>query len=436
MSYSKTVLYIPIRLYIIFFIFTLLLFVLGPVAWKVSSYTLVISYLLLCNVALYVGYCIAVQKYRVRENANYEAKLNRLFKTCLILSVLFIIPKFLVRWNVSSLSVSGFISQIHDGLTNPSIVYNDKMEKIAANEASSPLTGIYLLLSPWWTAFFPLAILCFKKYGSKVKTAIIVVFVTEVLSWIGIGTNKGLLDIILVCSFIVFYQNHAFLIKNAKRAFIITIVTVAIFLTAFLNNIVSRYNLEDTLTLDAASNFIDFKLLGFYGHLPAVVVIALAIVSGYLNQGYYALELALRSPPVWTYGFGNSFFTIKIWDTFTGDNLLKKTYMGELQNLYGIDPMVNWHSFYVWFASDITFPGVVLLVFLIGYLLGLSWMDFLYKRSAYAPVAFTLLITMVLYFFANNQVLSFSFIPFVYFFVRWLYDRRIKTDIGLGSETA
>jgi hypothetical protein len=370
-----------------------------------------------------------VQKYQVKENVNYEAKLNRLFLTCLVLSVLFIIPKFLVRWNVTSLSVSAFTSQIYDGLTNPSIVYNDKMDKIAANEASSPLTGIYLLLSPWWTAFFPLAILCYKKYGPKVKLAIVIVFITEVLSWIGIGTNKGLLDIILVCSFIVFYKNHAFLIRNAKRAFIIAIVTVAVFLTAFLNNIVSRYNLADTLTLDAASNFIDFKLLGFYGKLPAIIVIALAIISGYLNQGYYALDLALRSPPVWTYGFGNSFFTIKIWNTFTGDDLLKKTYMGELQTLYGIDPMINWHSFYVWFASDITFPGVVLLVFLIGYLLGLSWMDLLYKRSAYAPVVFTLLITMVLYFFANNQVLSFSFIPFVYFLFRWLYDRRIKSNL-------
>jgi len=107
-----------------------------------------------------------------------------------------------------------------------------------------------------------------------------------------------------------------------------------------------------------------------------------------------------------------------------GYNPMPNTYLSLLEN-YGIDSHVNWHTIYVWLANDFTFIGVPIIIYLIGLMFARTWCDSVKGDNDTAIPLFTLFLVMVFYFFANNQVLSFSFMPFV---VWWLLYRlsRIK----------
>ena len=104
----------------------------------------------------------------------------------------------------------------------------------------------------------------------------------------------------------------------------------------------------------------------------------------------------------------------------TGFDVSGETYPARLEK-YGIDRNVNWHTMYVWYASDLTFPGVVILMFIIGFYFAQSWLGALRGANPYAIAVFTLFLVMILYVPANNQVLSFTPTAFAFpiLFAQW-----------------
>jgi hypothetical protein len=86
----------------------------------------------------------------------------------------------------------------------------------------------------------------------------------------------------------------------------------------------------------------------------------------------------------------------------------------------------QWHTLYTWLASDVTFVGVPLIIFLMGRILAQSWIDAVAKASPYAVVLFALLTIAVFYASANNQVLQTSETVTVFWavLVLWLSGRR------------
>jgi len=129
-------------------------------------------------------------------------------------------------------------------------------------------------------------------------------------------------------------------------------------------------------------------------------------ISSYITQGYYGLSLSLQEPFVWTYGVGNS--RVMQWlveRTLLDDKdaIWNRTYVSRVASDYGWDRNVHWHSIYPWIASDVSFWGTPLVIIVIGYMLGLSWLDSLAKNP-FAVVVFSLLAIMLYYFSANNQL--------------------------------
>lgn len=84
-----------------------------------------------------------------------------------------------------------------------------------------------------------------------------------------------------------------------------------------------------------------------------------------------------------------------------------------LEEYYGIDMYINWHSAYLWIANDVTFIFVPLIVFIIGLYFGRVWKDALFGHNPWAYPVLGYMIVEVFYFFANNQVPSFSLESFL-----------------------
>jgi hypothetical protein len=160
-------------------------------------------------------------------------------------------------------------------------------------------------------------------------------------------------------------------------------------------------------------------------------------LSVYLNQGYYALSLALEKPFKPTWGVGNSFATIRQAERIVGAGTVsERTYPFQIEQ-DGWNAYENWSSIYPWIASDASFPGTVAVVFVIGYLLARCWVDTLGGANPFAVVMFSEFVIMVYYFPANNQVLQTpeSFVAFFASLVLWVLTRNRWSLGGVSRAT-
>ena len=101
-------------------------------------------------------------------------------------------------------------------------------------------------------------------------------------------------------------------------------------------------------------------------NLPDPAKVGALSLSSYLVHGYYALYLSLDEPWVPMFGIGNSMFLYRNVAKLTGMSEIEEMpYPLRIERRYGWDAYGNWSSIYPWIASDVSFPGTILVVFLI-----------------------------------------------------------------------
>jgi hypothetical protein len=159
--------------------------------------------------------------------------------------------------------------------------------------------------------------------------------------------------------------------------------------------------------------------------LPKGLRTAAVGATSYLTQGYYALYLSLREPFVPMYGVGNSFFLTQQAVKISGHKeIAGMSYPSRIQK-YGWDALGRWSSIYPWIASDVSFPGAIVVVFLIGRFFAIAWFDALSSRNPFAYGMVALFAIMLFYFPANNQTSQFGegFTAFWGILTAWLLTR-------------
>src|SRR6267143_4744057 len=126
----------------------------------------------------------------------------------------------------------------------------------------------------------------------------------------------------------------------------------------------------------------------------------------YVTHGYYGLYLSLDKPFVPMFGVGNSLFLTQQVVRITGNEQIGRSSYPKRIEEDGWDALGLWSSIYPWIASDVSFPGTIVLVFLIGRLFALAWLDTLCGGNPFAVVMFSMFAIMLFYFPANNQMLQ------------------------------
>lgn len=120
-----------------------------------------------------------------------------------------------------------------------------------------------------------------------------------------------------------------------------------------------------------------------YRTLPESLRFAYVMGSMYLSSSYHVLSVAMRMDFQWTYGMGCSEFLMDYFKRFTGIDIKSKTYGYRAVQLTE-PPIVStygWSTAYVQFASDLTFPGVLVLFVVLGALTGLIWIEVISTRN-------------------------------------------------------
>lgn len=426
--FRRNYIYAPLKILLLFNVVTLLLFVFGPVNWKLENVPLVILYISFCLLTMYTGFYIGIESYKRKSGNALFGQHRKKIYFVIFFTFAWFLPLIYLRLGIDSFSIGSIIDKVSEGFVDPLGVYRDKLLYFEnMNSRAYALNAINNLVSPVIVSFFPFSILYFKNFSRSVKVGIVIVFTLELLSWISIGTNKGITDLAIFSFFTAFVVNPKIL-KVKLRSTVITVTGLCIVLFFFVNSMLSRFGVTsgsgsvlEKLDLLVLGN--PTKTTGIYAEMNLGIKFALTQITSYLSQGYYTVGLAFGEPFTWTYGFGNSTVGISLYEKFFNDDLMPRTYMAILEKSQGVPSDTSWYSIYLWLAADFTFIGVPFVFFFIGYVYSKSWLDTIYRRNIYASVMFCLLSQMIFYFFANNQVISFSFIPFVLIFTLWAFNR-------------
>lgn len=412
--FNKKLLFFPIKLFLCFLVFTEILFFLGPINYKIDNTFYLVLYLAILNLSLYYGYKTGIKKYNYNKpilNIDYTKTL----KFILIFSLLF---TFVRTQFISPLT---FALKVFEGIISPVSGYTEKSEATVGM-----LTYIVMICSSVTYMAIPLGVYNWSKLKWIYKAMLWYIIFVEIGVWLSVGTRKGVLDVLLVVIMLTIAKNPRFITDTLKykKYYLAVIGAVAAFIFYFIYSNLSRYNAD---SFDVLEHLLAVTIKPFYANnFPTSVYISLYSIESYLCQGYYALAKALSLDDFcFTYGLGSSWFQVNLVEKF-GYNVIPDTYLYALEQKFGIDHAGNWHTIYVWLANDFTFFGVPFVVYYIGKYFAKSWIETILNRDFFAPVVFSLFSLMIFYFFANNQVLSFSFIPFVTSLFLWKFKFRFK----------
>lgn len=420
--------FLPLIIIEAYLTLTVLMFAFGPWPWPITNHVLLYTFLFGAQCMLFLGY-LSFRPSTAKLGYRGKWSVKQLFIISLIVNTLWIHSKISLRTGINNIHPSEFVSRFIQGLLDPGSAYFAKLE--IEMSGATMLSNIHLLIAPIIVITLPLGFYLWTQLPRWIKCWFCIIVLIEVASWVAIGTNKGVIDTFILIGTMI-------LLANARRIADLSIRTVlryGIPAALLLLLVVSFFLITQTSRRDGSSQLYNYSV-GMPLNTRNVLIsglneeqqAAVGYAFDYVNQGYYALALALEEPFISTYGFGNSFFWSAFAPTLTGIDVRANTLPARLESR-GIDMFIRWHTFYTWWASDISFLGVIVLMFVIGRLLAMAWIESLFGANPFAIPMLSLLAMILIYVPANNQVLAFmpTAVAFYALLGAWLFFRSSLT---------
>jgi hypothetical protein len=454
-QYTGIIKYVPLIVCGGFFFLTIIIFAFGPLDWHINNAANLYIFLASSCIALVLGYLIAVKKGRTPE-IKLNINTNHIFIFCAVIYILLYIPTLI--------STTGkWYPDIYNGITNTGVAYHFSQYYVQNN--SQFIMYIRILFSPLMIMIMPVTFFFFPKLSRASKALGIIVIVLSLCLSISQGVNKGVADITaqIVLILIMMFFSKSLNGSQVKHFFIILgliILTLGLFFAYYSNAMRNRVSLDNmgysqqelnsiiqtgetdivnNVTEEQVDNSVkthsnfntatekqNYFLLKL---IPEKLKPTAIYLASYISHGYNGLSIAMNQEFTSSYGLGFSdFFARNFFRVFGDSNseneLFNRTYIAKTSR-EGWNTGAVWSTFFVYPASDISFPGTILLVLLIGYLFGLSWKDALITENPFAITVFFGFCTMILYFCANNQMFQIgeSFVGFIVIIIVWFITR-------------
>ncbi len=428
--------YFPIIFFQAFMTFTALVFAFGPWDWPVDNPVQLYSFIAINQVALLFGYIFAASDAQPAR-FSFPLPTNEMVGICAVTSLL-ILP-------VLTYHRTGGLINLMVAILQPGEAYN-ATRQAALLGAYSVVEYIGVILSPLTWPLLVLAVTFWRKLSFPVRVLSITGIVMNSLSYLLIGTNKGNADILSLTPWFLLLASDspekALTSRKFVRFFGILVIAALVFIPYFGNNIMTRGAMGGLPTVETYQGRIQAEAVsvpGVTGRLAEAYNSGFENLAAYTGQGYYGLSLALREPFVWTYGVGHSSFFTWLAEKFTGQQpgaINDRTYPRRIQSDFGWDADEHWSSLYPWLASDVSFFGVPVVIFFIGRLFALTWLDSLGGNPT-AMVVFGLLLVTLYYVSANSQVSQDGDTVCVFwvYLIWWWISRKPAINYRIGRGT-
>ena len=418
-SYGKFVQWLPMIVIQLYLTLTVSAFAFGPWPWPVYDPTKLYSFLIAAQVALLLGYAIAIR--RAPTKGMSMPRFRTYFFYALLLNILFVVPTAKAR-------TGAWIPDIAGALADPGEAYSKSLD-IRTN-TPGPIEYLRVLLGPILFLTIPWAIYYWRSLSRLEQVG----FVVYIGLWMGVaigtGTRKALADLLIVAPWMILagrISGHSRWTGSAARIPLILGGAGAYgFVQYFTTGQLTRHGGGAAAgTFGGIPIVADFEHWTVSGLSPLMKIAATQLVL-YTTQGYYALGLALEKPWVPMFGVGHSTFLFRNVARILGTpELGEMPYPVRVTAQDGWDHLHLWDTIYPWLASDLSFPGTVVFMFFIGRLLGGSWKDSLGGRNPLAVAVVAQLLVLAFYIPANNQCCQDGegFVAFYVLIAIWLLTR-------------
>lgn len=409
----------PIFFFIAYLSFTIFLFAYGPWPYPVKNGLPLYTYLALAHLALFTGYLSAA----LGKPRGYFGKWR--IESILKLSVL---VNLVLLWPTLAFRTGQWLPNLKAAILDPGAAYGQS--NIARLQAVPVVEYIRIFAGPLLFWLLPLTIFYRRRLKKRLLGLAGLLIMGNVLTFVAMGTNKGIADTVLLGIGLLLAGHYAQIARispQGKRRLVIGgSLVMALFLVFFARGMATRsgsgalYGYFSALQISADPE--NFMVRG----LPASAQVGIYGLTSYLTQGYYALYLSLKEPFIPTFGVGHSMFLVNQVADLPGLAFVGRLPFPMRIEKYGWNAYGLWSSIYPWIASDVSFPGTLLVVFIIGRLFAQTWLDTLRGENPFAVAAFAQFLIMLFYFPANNQVLQSgeSWTAFVGTLILWRFTRR------------
>ncbi len=411
-SNQRKALFLPLIVIAGIMIISLLVFYFGPIPWidridfaVVKGSMLFIFYVL----AFIFGYYCRVPRkgkkvYKIQEDSKINRKIFKLLKYTIIINLVLTIANAFIYGGVTS--ISQLFTKMLNGLSSPDSVY---YAKDASSRSGNIIVWITCFYSPIMYLTEVYALIMFKKLKNSLKVCYLLTLIVEVMRWLAVGTNRGLFDIVLLLLYgglisrVKFYgknERKTAKEKSRQRKFIIIILGFIILFFVFFS-----YALSARINNSFHQEYFDSIP---YKWLPNSMKFFAEQFDSYLTQGYSNTIKIIRNCKFkWTFGIGNSRFLLGIFSRFIGVALEGRTYPYQLEQ-YGIDPLASWHTAYSWFASDLTYFGIIPFMFIVGYFMCSLVREVLLENNPISLALLYLVFLSMVNISCTNYVLAFT----------------------------
>jgi hypothetical protein len=368
-------------------------------------------YVTFAYTALFLGYASYSQRKYLPAQESRQFKLYGNQNSIIFLAAIHaIIYSLVLMYEFDCLSFTAMYSAIK----NPGAAYAAKFQ-IYEMQVDTGRTNNLMRLATLVYSLHYLGFLCFvycwNDLKKSIRIAYIVSIILYVVAFMGIGTNKGLGDVVMLLGvgLVVRYAakklntgtTHEGKYQMPSRWWVI--IGFISFLVYFSNNQMSRGE-----QFGVSEKNIDVAASSLWGSFlnPDMAVIVNTIAS-YPSHGYAGLSYSLQQEFVFCNGYGISPALHSYANQyFSQQDMFPKTYPARSELHTGWPAKMYWSTAFVWWASDLTFPGTILLMWLIGRLLAWAWRATLINNDFLGVIVLGLLSEVCFYLTANNQVLS------------------------------
>lgn len=445
--------YVPLAVTLGLFLFTWALLAVGPIDWHLVRPARVHAFLGVATVAFVGGYLVAV-----RRAGRRTGQPARLAASPLVIAASAV---FLVLYlPVVHTTTGSWLPDVWTGLTDAGTAY---AENKRLNETATPVfLYMRMLVAPLTILIFPLTLFLWPRLSRIARGLGVLCVLLSVALTVAQGINRGVAEFCgqLVLVLVLIAGSSLSRDKRGRlaRSLLGIVLVSGTFLGYYASTINSRIAADETsetkgAEADEEADVVDERMREtalidvatvredslFLDVVPPSVQSEALILSSYLTHGYRGLSLAMDEDFTPTWGLGFSEFIRHnvlraVGQSEREEQVEARTYVGKLIDQGWPDGMV-WSTFFVHPASDIGFPGVIVLMALVGFALGLSWRDTLERSDPLAAGVFFHLCILVFYLPANNQLFQGGelAIGFSVLLVAWLVLRRRSTS---GEQSA
>ena len=442
---QKILLQLPIVLIVAYLLFTLLLYAVGPFAWKtptpVKFWLLQLCYI----VMLYLGFQVGVRtRTRRKDNWNWDTRgdtvVLKLMPVLLAINLVYIVVNLFRSFGYSTWDFRGLIEDLFFGIQNLGGGYSIHQGLMDSLDGNQVLGGYIVTAINYLWNFFSFAVVLFgilyftrMKMGSRILASANVVLI--LVNYVSIGTNIGVFRIVMAIAMFVMisYLKQIFrsFDKKKKQQMIfvvgLALTAIVVVLVYFVQTMKGRGGI---LNWDSESYNVGGVGLNrdsvMFKIFPESMYIPMISISNYLTQGYYGLALCMSLPWVPTYGLGSS---LQIVDLFSDHLFDIRTSTYQFRAIvFGWDDRINWHSMYSWFANDVSFYGVIVLMFVIGLVFAMVYKDSITTRNPFARVLVFYFTLMFVFIPCNNQIIqtTYTLFSFVTVLFCWIVTGNAK----------